>query len=132
MKVTVDTNVLVRLFTNDDVAQNRAANRALDDADAIILTLPMLCELVWVLGRGYGVGRDGMAETLKGLIKTRNAVFDQPAVEAGIAALEAGGDFADGVIAYEGRKLGADCFLSFDRRAVRQLDILGEPARLLE
>jgi len=32
--------------------------------------------------------------------------------------LEAGGDFADGIIAYEGRQLGAEVFLSFDKDAV--------------
>jgi hypothetical protein len=32
--------------------------------------------------------------------------------------LAAGGDFADGVITYEGRRLGGAVLASFDRRAV--------------
>jgi predicted nucleic-acid-binding protein len=40
-------------------------------------------------------------------------------VEAGLALLDAGGDFADGVIAYEGNWFGAETFLSFDKTAVR-------------
>lgn len=34
------------------------------------------------------------------------AIPEPPAAEAGLALLEAGGDFADGVIAYEGSWLG--------------------------
>jgi len=46
-------------------------------------------------------------------------VVNRPAAEAGLSLLEAGGDFADGVIAYEGRWLGADTFVSFDKKAVK-------------
>ena len=34
-------------------------------------------------------------------------------------------------MAYEGRRMGAGTFLSFDRKAVRLLEALGEPAQLL-
>ena len=56
---------------------------------------------------------------------------NRPAVEAGLTALEAGGDFADGVIAYEGEWLGADEFVSFDSKAVSLLRSQGVPAHLL-
>lgn len=45
--------------------------------------------------------------------------------------LEAGGDFADGAIAYEGRWLGGETFVSFDRKAVSLLMAQGQSARLL-
>jgi predicted nucleic-acid-binding protein len=45
--------------------------------------------------------------------------------------LDAGGDFADGVIAYEGRWLGAETFVSFDKKAVEMLAAQGQAARLL-
>ena len=45
--------------------------------------------------------------------------------------LDAGGDFADGVIAYEGSWLGAETFVSFDRRAVKLLEAQGKSAQLL-
>jgi predicted nucleic-acid-binding protein len=45
--------------------------------------------------------------------------------------LNVGGDFADGVIAYEGNWLGADTFVSFDKRAVKLLETQGKSARLL-
>ena len=60
-----------------------------------------------------------------------NVTVNRPAAEAGLALLDAGGDFADGVIAYEGSWLGADAFLSFDRKAVRLMEAQGWSARLL-
>ena len=53
-------------------------------------------------------------------------------VNAGLRMLKSGGDFADGVIAYEGQWLGAGEFVSFDRSAVKKLNTLQHTARLLE
>jgi predicted nucleic-acid-binding protein len=52
-------------------------------------------------------------------------------VEAGLAQLEAGGDFADGVIAHQGQWLGGDVFVSFDRQAVGLLRGQGVATQLL-
>lgn len=131
MKIAVDTNVLVRVFTNDDEVQNRIANAALSDATAVVITLPMLCELAWVLSRGYGCSAGEVAKIMRVLLSSENAVIDGPAVEAGLTMLDAGGDFADGVIAFEGRRMGAETFVSFDRKAVGLLAAQGEAARLL-
>ncbi|MFA8593984.1 VapC toxin family PIN domain ribonuclease, partial [Xanthomonas campestris pv. campestris] len=45
--------------------------------------------------------------------------------------LDAGGDFADGVIAYEGNWLGGETFVSFDKKAVVLLTAQGQSTRLL-
>jgi predicted nucleic-acid-binding protein len=52
-------------------------------------------------------------------------------VEAGLTILEAGGDFADGVIAHEGRFMGGETFVSFDKRAVSLISKQGQQATLL-
>ena len=46
----------------------------------------------------------------------------------GNVLLEAGGDFADGVIAYEGRWLGGEAFVSFDKKAVSLIAAQGQPS----
>jgi len=46
-----------------------------------------------------------------------------------LAMLEAGGDFAVGVIAYECRGLGAETFVSFDTLAVALMTAQGDAAR---
>ncbi len=131
MKVAVDTNVLVRAAVRDHPAQARAAAKVLGEAELIAVTLPSLCELVWVLGRVYGFLAADAAAAIRALLTTRNVTMNRPAVEAGLAMLEAGGDFADGVIAYEGRWLGGDTFVSFDKQAVTLLKAQGHPTRLL-
>ncbi len=131
MKITADTNVLVRAIVGDDARQSKAAQAALAKADVVALALPALCELVWVLSQGYKISASDIAEAIRRLMNGANVVVNRPAAEAGLALLEAGGDFADGVIAYEGSWLGANTFVSFDRKAVKLLEAKGEPVRLL-
>lgn len=57
--------------------------------------------------------------------------MNRPAVEAGLLTLAAGGDFADGVIAYEGNWLGGETFVSFDKKAIALLTAQNQSARLL-
>ncbi|HET8996979.1 MAG TPA: type II toxin-antitoxin system VapC family toxin [Acetobacteraceae bacterium] len=131
MKITADTNVLVRALTGDDARQSKAAQAELASAEMTALTLPTLCELVWVLSRGYKIPAAEIAEAIRRLTNATTAVVNRPAVAAGLAMLEAGGDFADGVIAYEGSWSGSEAFVSFDRHAVTLLQQQGQAARLL-
>lgn len=131
MKVTADTNVLVRAITGDDERQSKVAQAELADADVIALALPALCELVWVLSQGYKIPSGEIAEAIRRLMNGVNVMVNRPATEAGLALLDRGGDFADGVIAYEGSWLGADTFISFDKKAVRLMEAQGESVRLL-
>ena len=131
MKIAPDTNVLIRVITEDDERQSKVAEAELAAAELIVLPLPMLCEFVWVLSQGYGVAAAEIAVTIRRLIEAANVVVNRPAVEAGLGHLDAGGDFADGVIAYEGRWLGAEVFVSFDRQAAKLMQERGEAVRLL-
>ncbi len=131
MKITADTNVLVRAITEDNAPQSKLAQAALADADVVALALPALCELVWVLSQGYRVPTADIAAAIRRLIDADNVVVNRPAVQAGLAVLNAGGDFADGVIAYEGSWLGADAFVSFDRKAVKLVEAQGQAAHQL-
>jgi predicted nucleic-acid-binding protein len=65
-------------------------------------------------------------------MNTRNVVLNRPAVEAGLSLLEAGGDFADGAIAYEGAWLRGETFVSFDKKAAKLLTAQGQAAQLLQ
>lgn len=131
MKVAVDTNVLVRAAVRDDPAQADVATKVLTEASLIAVALPCLCEFVWVLLRVYGFQSSDAAAAIRALLATANVQVNRPAVEAGLLVLEAGGDFADGVIAYEGNWLGGETFVSFDKKAVALLTAQGQSARLL-
>ena len=131
MKITVDTNVLVRVAVQDDTAQSELAAAVMQEASLVAIPLPALCEFVWVLTRGYRLSAAVIADAIRRLIKCENVVMNRPAVEAGLSVLAGGGDFTDGVIAYEGNWLGAQEFVSFDKQAVSILESQGNPARLL-
>ena len=131
MKITADTNVLVRAITGDYARQSRIAQEALAAAETVALAIPALCELVWILSQGYKIPTADVAETIRRLINAANVVVNRPAAEAGLALLDAGGDFADGVIAYEGRWLGAEAFASFDKAATKLVSGHREAVRLL-
>lgn len=131
MKITADTNVLIRAAVQDDPHQARLAAKALREADLVAVPVPALCEFVWVLRRGYKKSNSNISVAIQRLMKSANVVMNRPAIEAGLSVLDAGGDFADGVIAYEGDWLGAEEFVSFDSNAVSLLQSQGTRARLL-
>jgi predicted nucleic-acid-binding protein len=131
MKVAVDTNVLIRAVVRDNPAQARVATKVLTGSELIAIALPCLCEFVWVLRRVYGFQSADAATAIRALFAAANVEMNRPAVEAGLSVLEAGGDFADGVIAYEGNWLGGETFVSFDKKAVALLTAQGKLARLL-
>lgn len=131
MNVVVDTNVLVRAAVRDDLDQARIADAILKDASVIAVTVPCLCEFAWVLRSVYGFERSDVALAVRALAAAGNVVMDRQVVEAGLAILDVGGDFADGAIAHEGEWLGGTEFVSFDKKAVALLTAQGRSARLL-
>ena len=131
MKIVADTNVLLRDALSDDPRQSPIADKVLQSADLVAVPIPVLCEFVWVLRQGLNISSLEVARSIRSLIDSWNVVTNRPAVEAGLAFLDKGGDFADGVIAYEGEWLGAEEFVSFDKQAVVLLKSQGKKARML-
>ena len=131
MKITADTNVLVRAVVRDDAKQTSVAVALLHEAELIALPLPCLCELAWALRSVYGFGRSEITTAIEALLQASNVVVDAPAAEAGLEVLRSGGDFADGAIAYAGRWMGGETFVSFDKKAVALTVKQGHAARLL-
>lgn len=132
MKITADTNVLLRLVVPGDEHQQKLAVEMLKDADSVAISVHSLCELAWVMERSYDAARPDIAAAIRRFMNTRNVVVNRPAVEAGLTVLDAGGDFADGVIAFDGQWLGGETFVSFDKKAVKLLQGQGAAALLLK
>ncbi|MER9430393.1 type II toxin-antitoxin system VapC family toxin [Mesorhizobium sp. M0408] len=131
MRVTADTNVLLRAYVADDEGQAAIAVDLLAKADIVAVSLQALCEFAWVLARQYQTERENIAAAIRALLNTANVVVNRPAVDAGLSVLDAGGDFADGVIAFDGGWLGGETFVSFDRKAVKLLSAQGQSVQLL-
>jgi predicted nucleic-acid-binding protein len=131
LKLIADTNILLRLAAHDNSAQVKIAKRMMQDADLVVIPLVALCEFVWVMRSIYRFSVAENAKIIRSLLETENVKLDCAAVEAGLATLEAGGDFADGVIAHEGKWLGGEVFASFDKDAVKLLKAQGQKVKQL-
>ncbi|MBX4908710.1 MULTISPECIES: type II toxin-antitoxin system VapC family toxin [Rhizobium] len=127
----VDTNVLVRAAVDDDPKQTERARMLMREAEQLFVSNLTFCEFVWVVGRIYRKSAAEIAATIRLLIADRKVVYDRAAVEAGLSFLDAGGDFADGVIVFEGRRLGGEVFATFNRKAAAIVESAGRACLLL-
>ena len=136
MKISLDTNVLLRTVLRDDAEQAAAAEALLTQATVLAIPVPVFCEFSWVLKRSYQQTSSQVADTIQAICAIETVVTDLPAVEAGISALRSGGDFADGAIARQGESLGGTVLATFDRRAQSILQQGGlaaaEPSELVD
>lgn len=135
VRIAADTNLLLRAILEDEPGQAAEAQTLIERAELIAVPIPVFCELVWTMGRQYKRSTDEIAGAIDAILGVATVVTDRPAVEAGLAVLRGGGDFADGVIAWHGATLGGTVLATFDKTAVRVLETCGflaaEPATLL-
>jgi predicted nucleic-acid-binding protein len=131
VRIIADTNVLLRAALQDDPSQSPQAKRLLEESELVVVSRHALCEFVWVLRRSYKLPQAEIAMAISKLLNSRNVIADDLAIDAGFRAMEAGADFADGVIAYEGQWLGGETFVSFDKKAVAAVSGRGLKAKLL-
>lgn len=121
----LDTNVLVRYFTQDDPVQSAAAERCIQstctaDQPGLIHAV-VLCELVWVLETAYGYSRDQIVNVLDLVLRTRQLqVQDREIMREALTVYRSGkADFADAVIGHGNRTAGCETTYTFDRKAAR-------------
>lgn len=123
--LALDTNILVRLVTNDDPAQAQRVQEALDGELAAghecMVGQIVLCELMWVLGRLYGYSLAQCQQTLAGLLAFAGLRFESmPVILAAFKAWqEQGGDWADHLIGAQMLAQGCEAVLTLDKGASR-------------
>ena len=123
--LALDTNILVRLITNDDPAQAQCVQDALDGELAAerecMVGQVVLCELVWVLDRLYGYSVAQCQQTLAVLLGFAGLRFESRPVVLSVfkAWQQHGGDWADHLIGAQMQALGCEAVLTLDRRAGR-------------
>ena len=119
--IAIDTNVLVRLFMNDDDAQAQKA-RALFDTCAgndeqLWITDIVLVELVWALDRSYDRPKGEICTALRALAGNATVCLESGAcVEQAIALYAQGpAGFADCLLAVKAN-LACESLRSFDKK----------------
>ena len=112
--ISPDTNVLVRVLTDDDEQQAAVATEVLRSND-LYLAKTVVLELEWVLRYSYGLDRASVNRALMFLIGLENAmVEDAGTVERAVALHAEGVDFADAL--HIESSTAANEFVTFDRR----------------
>ena len=117
--VGIDTNILVRLFAEDDPVQLRLAKKFFGERvryETGYVSLIVIVELVWVLTRVYGFKKEGLLEVLTDLSLSDDIEIEQPEIFA--AALrgfqKTGGQFSDLLITCSALRSGCSETFTFD------------------
>src|SRR3546814_12802404 len=84
LKITADTNVLLRFLLNDDRRQAAAAGKALSKASVIAIALPAFCEVVWVLSQGYKMAASDSADALDVFLVSENIAVNRAEADASV------------------------------------------------
>ena len=117
--IALDTNVVVRLLTNDDPSQAAEAAR-LVESEPVFLPLSVVLETEWVLRSVYDLGRETVANAFRSLLGIPSVAAE--AVDRIGQALdwyEQGFDFADALHLASAAEAGAERIAAFDGRFLR-------------
>jgi predicted nucleic-acid-binding protein len=121
----VDTNVLVRLLTEDDRKQATAA-RSLFASGPVWIAKTVLLETGWVLRSLYGFSDEAIRGAFTKLLGLPNVqAEDERAVAAALALTSDGIEFADAL--HLSSRPSDALFASFDRSFVRRARRAGVP-----
>jgi predicted nucleic-acid-binding protein len=128
--IAIDTNILVRIVTNDDPVQAQRATNILQK-HAIFISKTVLLELEWVLRFSYALERTIILSTLQKILTTDNFTIEQnSAIEQSLQWYEKGMDFADAL--HLASSLHAEKFVSFDKKLIKKATRLKVELALLE
>ena len=121
--IGLDTNVLIRYIVRDDQRQTEAATRLIESKctseDPGLINLIVLCELVWVLDRGYKYDRRMVARVVRRILSVKELRVDEAeSAWRAIRLYEQGkADFADYIIGLSNQREKAEVTYTFDRKA---------------
>lgn len=118
MPIVLDTNTLIRFFTNDDPKKAEKVQR-LFEAEAVLVPDVVFPELEYVLESTYALPRNKILDAYRFLVESRN-IKTSPYMQKAVALYEQTIlDMADCIIGAQSLKT---TLASFDK------DLLGAPA----
>lgn len=121
--IGLDTNILVRYFTQDDAAQAALANDLVDglseERPGYVTTI-VLAETYWVLRHAYKTDRDAIIGVLQRLLESKEIVVEQAdAARRAMRRAAGGADVAGALINEISVDAGCERTLTFHRRAAK-------------
>ena len=119
--IGIDTNILLRLWLNDDPAQNKRIDALLakhgSTPGSLLVTDVVLVEAVWTLRSAFDQDKDAQLIAVRSLLEeTAFAFEDREAVAGAVTLFEAGSfGFADCLVVAKHARQGCDFTATFDR-----------------
>jgi len=123
--IGLDTNVILRCFVDDDAKQAGQARRFVAERctreNPGFVDRVALCEMVWVLVRGYRFDKVKAGGVVSRLLASQEIVLeDGDAVRAALKTFMTNNiEFADALIGEVNRMRGCEATATFDRRAAK-------------
>lgn len=116
--IAIDTNIVVRLLTNDEPEQARRAAALFQRESEVWIAMTVLLEAEWVLRSAYGLSQDVINSALRKLASLPSVQLENPNAIAHCLDMHAlGMDFADALHLSLSDK--ARQFATFDRKLRR-------------
>jgi len=124
--IGIDTNILVRYLTKDDIEQAITASNLLEqysgDESSVYINNIVLCEVIWVLESGYKYPKHQITNAIKLILQTPEFAFDNHAIIAKVLyeyEQSNGADFSDILISFTNKNKGCSTTYSFDKKAIK-------------
>lgn len=119
--IGIDTNILLRLWLNDDPAQSKRIDQLLAEhgslPGSLLVTDVVLVEAVWTLKSAFDQDKHAQLIAVRSLLEeTAFAFEDREAVAAALTLFESGlCGFADCLVVAKHARQGCDFTATFDR-----------------
>jgi predicted nucleic-acid-binding protein len=123
--IGLDTNILVRYFTQDDPVQSYKATvlieQRLTEQSPGFVSIVALAETVWVLERFYRLKKQEIAIVIERILGADALLVEHEAevATALTAVWEGRGSFADALVGAINNQAGCSRTPTFDQRALR-------------
>ncbi len=119
--IGIDTNILLRLWLNDDPGQNKRLDSLLAEHGrepaSLLVTDVVLVEAIWTLRSAFDQDKRAQLMAVRSLLdETAFAFEDREAVAGAWSLFESGScGFADCLVVAKHARLGCDFTATFDR-----------------
>ena len=115
--LAIDTNIVVRLLTGDDVRQARRA-RAVVEGNVVFVATTVLLEAAWVLRSARGYASSEVLSALKAFVGLPGVVLQEPErVAVAVRWAEGGMSFPDAI--HLAAASDCEAFVSFDDKMAK-------------
>jgi predicted nucleic-acid-binding protein len=123
--IGIDTNILIRYFTQDNLEQAQIVEQIIDNyansPNSMFVNNIVMCELIWVLERGYKYSKEEIGQVIKQMLSTEEFAFENQELLwlALNQYIQNKLDFSDALIGELNIEFGCSETLTFDQAAIK-------------